>query len=65
MKKKPVNVKKALSFDKETIAKLNEDQLDQIAGGGSNTCSCNGGAAAQEAAIDIDINSCVACSCRG
>lgn len=62
MKKKPVNVKKTLSFDKETIAKLNEDQLDQIAGGGSNTCSCNRAAEA-EAIIDIDVHSCKACSC--
>ena len=61
MKKKPIKVTKSLSLDKETISKLDENQLNEVAGGGT-TNTCNGGKALEAA---IDINSCQACSCNG
>ncbi|WDF56037.1 class I lanthipeptide [Mucilaginibacter sp. KACC 22063] len=67
MKKKPIKVTKSLSLDKETVAKLDENQLNEVAGGGT-TNTCNGNQPAQqfeEAAALIDINSCQACSCNG
>ena len=66
MKKKSISLDKALSLDKETVAKLNEDQLgDVVGGGGTNTC--NGGPAQQLEAAEAfpTINSCQACSCNG
>ena len=40
MKKKSIALDKALSLDKETVAKLHEDQLgDVVGGGGTNTCN--------------------------
>ena len=44
--KKQIRIAQTLSFDKETIAKLDETQLGGVAGGGS--FSCNGGADAIE-----------------
>ena len=64
MKKKTIKLDKALSFDKETIAKLNDEQLGALEGGlagGTNTC--NGGG--KEAGGDATVNSCLACSCNG
>ncbi|WDF56040.1 class I lanthipeptide [Mucilaginibacter sp. KACC 22063] len=68
MKKKPIKVSKSLSLDKETISKLDENQLNEVAGGGT-TNTCNNQTpqqpVAQEFAADlIDINSCQACSCN-
>jgi len=37
MKKKIKKVKKNLFFDKETISRLNQEQLDQVAGGYEDT----------------------------
>ena len=67
MKKKVIKLDKALSLDKETIAKLNDEQLNEEqlgtleGGGGTNTCNGGGGAGGKEA---ISINSCGACSCN-
>lgn len=65
MKKKAIKLDNALSLDKETIAKLNEDQLGTLEGGlvagGTNTCNA---AALQDAAFDGTIASCQACSCN-
>lgn len=64
MKKKSISLDKSLSLDKETVAKLNEDQLGDIVGGGT-TNTCNGGGGQQlEALPTIDVNSCQACSCN-
>ena len=64
MKKKAIKLDNALSLDKETIAKLNEDQLGTLEGGliagGSNTCN----AAPAAAEFDGTIASCQACSCN-
>jgi hypothetical protein len=62
MKKKVIKLDKALSLDKETVAKLNEEQLGTLEGGGTNTCNGGGAALEQEAAT---VNSCLACSCNG
>lgn len=62
MKKKSISLDKSLSLDKETIAKLNEDQLGDIVGGGT-TNTCNGQALEQDATIEV--GSCQACSCNG
>ena len=61
MKKKAIKLDKALSLDKETIAKLNEDQLGTLEGGmvAGTTVTCN----AAEANL-ADIGSCTACSCN-
>ena len=66
MKKKTIKLDKALSLDKETIAKLNDEQLSEeqlgnLEGGGTNTC--NGGTAGPQKGISV--NSCAACSCNG
>ncbi len=63
MKKKIIQFDKALSLDKETIAKLNDEQLGALEGG-SNTCN---GPVAQEAealAAFPTIGSCQGCSCN-
>ncbi len=67
MKKKAIKLDNALSLDKETIAKLNEDQLGTLEGGlAAGTNTCNGGGVQQEAADFFPtINSCQACSCNG
>ena len=64
MKKKSISLNKALSLDKETVAKLNEDQLgDVVGGGGTNTC--NGAPAPQLEEAFATVASCQACSCNG
>lgn len=68
MKKKAIKLDNALSLDKETIAKLNEDQLGTLEGGlvAAGTNTCNGAGVQQEAAEAWPtINSCQACSCNG
>jgi len=66
MKKKITKVDKTLKIDKETIAKLNEEQLGNVEGGltnpvGSATCNTKSAEAAEEDALA----SCLACSCNG
>ena len=63
--KKQVKIAQNLSLDKETVAKLDENQLKEIAGGGS--MSCNAAAAVEEDDSDeiIGINSCCNNSCNG
>jgi natural product precursor len=67
MKKKPIKITKSLSLDKETISKLDENQLSEVAGGGT-TNTCNNQPAAPQQALEaadlIDVNSCQACSCN-
>ncbi|WDF56038.1 class I lanthipeptide [Mucilaginibacter sp. KACC 22063] len=65
MKKKPIKVSKSLSLDKETISKLDENQLNEVAGGGTtNTCNNQPAQPAAEFNL-IDVKSCQACSCNG
>ncbi|PWK18073.1 hypothetical protein LV89_04224 [Arcicella aurantiaca] len=65
--KKQVKIAQNLSLDKETIAKLDESQLKDVAGGGS--LSCNNAAAVAEDSTDdselTDIHSCCNASCNG
>lgn len=63
MKKKPIKLTKSLSLDKETISNLDENQLNEVAGGGT-TNTCNAAPAAFEEGL-IDVGSCQACSCNG
>ena len=63
MKKKTIKVTKSLSLDKETIAKLNEEQLGEIEGGSAASATCNT-KAAEGLEQDAVINSCAACSCN-
>lgn len=63
MKKKTIKVSKNLSLDKETIAKLNEAQLDEVAGGSVASASCNTKQSLEEE--DLAANTCGACSCNG
>jgi hypothetical protein len=66
MKKKPIKVTKSLSLDKEIVSKLDENQLSEVAGGGTtNTCNGAGKAPAELEAGLIDVGSCQACSCNG
>jgi hypothetical protein len=60
MKKQTIQVSKNLSLDKETIAKLNDEQLGDVAGGSVNSASCNKGLEDD----DLAGNSCGACSCN-
>lgn len=62
MKKQAIKLDKALSLDKEIIAKLNEDQLGTLEGGmvAGTTVTCNGPVEANLAAMA----SCTACSCN-
>jgi hypothetical protein len=61
--KKQVKIAQKLSFDKETVSKLDEDQLKNVAGGGS--LSCNAAAAVEDDTDEIlDINSCCNNSCN-
>jgi hypothetical protein len=65
--KKKVNLGTKLALDKETISRLDEQQLKALAGGGS--FSCNGAAvAAAEGEPDndeiTDIHSCCNDSCN-
>ncbi len=64
MKKKTTKVDKSLKLDKETIAKLNEEQLGNLEGGLTNpvnSATCNTKASLEEEALA----SCLACSCNG
>ena len=64
--KKKVTLGNKLALDKETISKLDEQQLKAVAGGGS--ISCNGGDAAVEGTPDDDeitVHSCCNASCNG
>jgi hypothetical protein len=62
MKKK---ITKNLQIDKETIAKLDDQQLNNVDGGVTNVQSltCNQAASTEEQ--DAAFASCVACSCNG
>jgi hypothetical protein len=67
--KKKINLGSKLSLDKETISRLDEQQLREIAGGGVNSLSCNGGAVAaveNDPGDDVmeDFNSCCNASCN-
>ncbi|GAB3636806.1 hypothetical protein GCM10027422_23960 [Hymenobacter arcticus] len=62
MKKKIIKLDKALSLDKETVAKLNDEQLGALEGG-SNTCN-GGGKEVQAAEAFPTIGSCQGCSCN-
>ncbi len=63
MKKKVIKLENSLSLDKETISRLNEEQLGQLEGGmaagGTNTC-----ARLAEEGFQTG-PSCDACSCNG
>ncbi|GAB2719743.1 hypothetical protein GCM10011495_40410 [Hymenobacter frigidus] len=61
MKKDVIKLEKALSFDKEIIAKLNDEQLSALEGGMmiAGTASCNAGPQT------TGNTSCEACSCNG
>ncbi len=63
MKKKSITLDKSLSLDKETIAKLNEEQLGTLEGG-SNTCNGGGTKQAEVAEAFPTIGSCQGCSCN-
>jgi hypothetical protein len=72
--KKQIKIAQTLSFDKETVAKLDENQLGGVAGGGSFSCNKGVAAAALEDAQDNEatwslicggINSCCNDSCNG
>ena len=69
MKKKQITFDKKLSLNRDTISKLDNDQLSQIYGGmeaGGRSCNCGGatatcnGGSAEEA---LEGKSCNACSC--
>ncbi|PWK18074.1 hypothetical protein LV89_04225 [Arcicella aurantiaca] len=61
--KKQIKVINQLALDKETISKLDEDQLKNVAGGGS--LSCNGAAAVAESDDEVlGFNSCCNDSCN-
>lgn len=63
--KKKVNLGTKLALDKETISKLDEQQLKALAGGGS--FSCNAAVAAEGEPTDdemTDIHSCCNDSCN-
>lgn len=65
--KKPIQLNKFFSLNKETITRLNEEQLGEVAGGqGADafTITCNKGDELQ-GAEDGDLKSCIACSCTG
>ena len=59
--KKQIKVINQLALNKEVISKLDEDQLKNIAGGGS--LSCNGAAAIAED-DELGFNSCCNDSCN-
>lgn len=62
MKKKQIKFDKKLSFDKETIARLNDEQLKNVEGGQTiASVTCNKASEEQADALP----SCVACSCNG
>ncbi|WP_020607420.1 class I lanthipeptide [Spirosoma spitsbergense] len=62
--KKKVSLDK-LSLDKETISRLDEQQLREIAGGGPpNSMSCNGALAAEEEEFELAWKSCCNDSCN-
>jgi hypothetical protein len=63
MKKQSIKVSKNLSLDKETIARLNDEQLGDVAGGSVASASCNTKIATEE--DDLAGNTCGACSCNG
>jgi hypothetical protein len=62
MKKQPIKLNQALSLDKETITKLNEEQLGNLEGGqdGIFSITCNHTKLEDEVAGE----SCIACSCN-
>ena len=62
MKKKQITFDKKLSLDRNTIAKLNVEQMNEVQGGGSNDKTCTGTCNAAEA-LELEI-SCKACSCN-
>jgi natural product precursor len=65
--KKKINLGSKLSLDKETISKLDEQQLKALAGGGSFSCNGAAVAAAEGEPTDdevLDINSCCNNSCN-
>ncbi len=60
MRKKVIKLETSLSLDKETISRLNEEQLNTLEGGlaSPTTLTCNGSDFQQTNA------SCSACSCN-
>ena len=66
--KKKISLGNKLALDKETISKLDDQQLREIAGGAVNSLSCNKPAAAVENDPDDDVmedfNSCCNASCN-
>ena len=59
MKKKPIKATRSLSLDKETILKLDNDQVNEVAGG-KTTGSCKGILPVDQ---DVEnVNYCIACS---
>ncbi len=66
MKKKTIKVSKNLSLDKETIARLNDQQLGEVEGGSVASATCNTKAAeGLELQQEQVIHTCTACSCNG
>jgi hypothetical protein len=67
--KKQVKIAQNLSLDKETIAKLDENQLKEIAGGGSMSCNAQALEDGQDdeniLSILCDVHSCCNASCNG
>lgn len=61
MKKKVIKLDNALSLDKETISRLNEEQLGKLEGGLTRpyTATCN------DTGFQQTYVSCEACSCNG
>lgn len=62
--KKQVKIAQNLSLDKETVAKLDENQLKEIAGGGSFSCNAPAVGAEDDSDEVLDINSCCNASCN-
>ena len=62
MKKKQITFDRKLSLDRQIIGKLNESQMDFIAGGSVNTASCVP-KPPQESDV-AEAASCAACSCN-
>ena len=62
--KKKVSLDK-LSLDKETISRLDDQQLNALAGGGPpNSLSCNNALASEEEDLELAWNSCCNDSCN-
>ena len=61
MKKKTILIE-SISLDKETIARLDENQLNGVLGGmAAGTLSCNNATVENQ---ELEIDSCCRCSCN-